>query len=207
MGALARFDLPDLMRRFGVVHFVETGTGTGASLGHAAGISPPFRSLHSCEIEEKLASDVSMKFIYEHRVHVSTGKSLPFLLKVCNAVPANEPILFWLDAHFPGADYGMHGYGDESDDAVRLPLAQELAVIAWKRPQAPDVIICDDLRIYADGPFSSGNLPADVRPYCPQRRDASFFEQIMGATHDVRFLYDHEGYVIMTPKQGTPSDA
>jgi len=199
MGALTHFDLNALIARHSVLHFVETGTGTGEGLGHAVRFH--FRTLRSCDVMSMLADRVGVTFVSDRRVTVLAQDSASFLHDTCVLIPDDEPILFWLDAHFPGADYGLHGYGDEADDARRLPLLTELEMIAENRPVGKDVILVDDLRIWVDGAFSSGNLPANVRPFCPRSRDASFFGRVFGATHDVRFDYDNEGYVALTPKE------
>lgn len=199
MGALAHFDLPALIAKYGVLHFVETGTGKGEGLAHAVRFR--FSTLRSCDILSVLADSVAVIFRSDHRVMVQAQESASFLHDVCVLIPEDEPILFWLDAHFPGADYGMHDYGYATDDARRLPLLTELAMIIENRPAGKDVVLVDDLRIWVDGAFGSGNLPATVRPFCPRQRDASFFGRVFGATHDVRFDYAQEGYVVLTPKE------
>ena len=81
-----------------------------------------------------------------------------------------------------------------------MPLERELEIISLLRPAAKDVIICDDLRIYVDGPFQHKNVPEDVRPFCPRDRNIDFVYRLMDATHDVKELYEHEGYILITPK-------
>jgi hypothetical protein len=197
MGTIARFDLPDLMQRYGLTCFVETGTGTGDGLAHAAKF--PFVKLRSCEYEIGLVKQLYKRFPIDDRIHFLCSDSVWFLERsgACNA---KEPILFWLDAHFPGADYGLKPYGHETNTDTRLPLERELKAIGLRRPKGQDVIICDDLRIYMDGPFQHGNLPADLRSLCPAERNIDFVHQIMGTTHDIELLFEHEGYIVMTPK-------
>lgn len=149
----------------------------------------------------KLVADARIRFRDDPRVHVFSERSDTFLKWMCDTLPHNEPIMFWLDAHFPGADYGIRGYADERDREVRLPLERELSIIAKRRPLGRDVVVCDDLRIYVDGAFQHGNLPADLRPLCPADRSIDFAHRIMGATHDVKELYEHEGYLLLTPKE------
>ena len=204
MGTIARFDLASLHRRFGTRNFVETGTGDGMGLAHAVQFDF-FENLLSCEVESKLYRAAVLKFLYDGRVSIHHGLSMPFVRDRCAEVPQDEPILFWLDAHFVGADYGINGYGHEADDRFRLPLESELCEIAAHRPFAKDVIVCDDLRIYVDGPFQHGNVPDNVRPHCPKTRGVGFAHELFGATHDVEELYEHEGYLLITPKE--PLDA
>lgn len=202
MGSVARFDIGSLFAQHGILHFVETGTGRGESLAHASRYR--FRSLASCEIEPSLADAAASAFAADVRVRVCMLNSVAFLEEICTAIPQGEPILFWLDAHFPGGDYGLRPYGAKHSEAERLPLRKELATIARCRPNGRDVVIVDDLRIWVDGPFEHGNLPAGVRPFCPKLRDASLFGKVMGATHGVEFDYRHEGYVVMRPLESGP---
>lgn len=200
MGSIARFDLTDLMSKYGVTRFVETGTGTGEGLAHAA--KYPFKGVWSCECEIGLAREAGKRFRHDQRVHIAVSDSVEFL-ETTEAFASGEPALFWLDAHFPGADYGLKPYDSVSNIDTRLPLERELATIARCRPKGKDVIVCDDLRIYMDGPFQHQNLPADLRPLCPSDRDPEFLHEIMGGTHDIEFIFAHEGYVLMTPKGRT----
>lgn len=199
MGTISNFNLTKYIRDFGTRHFVETGTGRGEALNYAI-MHPEFKTVLSCEIDMSLVTEVRAVFARERRVKIFSDKSSDFLKMVCDVLPYNEPILFWLDAHFPGADYGISKYVDTKDQNIRLPLESELEIIRARRPLAKDVVICDDARIYIDGPFAHGNLPADVRPACPKDRDIDFVHRIMAPTHDIHVMYDHEGYMIMTPK-------
>jgi hypothetical protein len=202
MGAVSRFDLGEFVQTYGLAYFIETGTGSGDSLAHAAGIKPAFKALRSCEIEQNLAKAAGQRFLSDHRVCVFTDRSSNFLRWACRMLPADEPAFFWLDAHFPGADYGLRGYADESDDTTRLPLAEELAIIARHRT-GHDIVAVDDLRIFVDGPYGSGNLPDELRPACPKRRDIDFVHDIMGLSHTVTPLFEHEGYILLMPKGST----
>ena len=203
MGTLARFDLNKLIEQYGTLHFVETGTGSGDGIAHAMRFG--FRTLWSCESVPQLAAATSAAFEIDNRVRIINAKSVDFLLDVCASIPVDEPILFWLDAHFPGADYGLATHGAEQDPAIRLPLRSELEVIIKQRTAGRDVLLADDLRIWIDAAFGSGNLPASVRPFCPRERDASFFADMLGSTHEVKFDFTNEGYVIVTPRPLEPA--
>jgi hypothetical protein len=60
------------------------------------------------------------------------------------------------------------------------------------------VILIDDLRIYEDGEFGQGPCPADALPPAGLRNLDCLAD--WEATHDVRRLYQHTGYVMLTPK-------
>lgn len=202
MGNVARFDLGEFIQVYGLTYFIETGCGDGNSLAYAASIRPAFVALRSCDIEPSLVRKVEHRFAADDRVRVTTERSSTFLRWVCKLLPVDQPAFFWLDAHFPGADSGLHGYADEADEATRLPLAEELQIIAKYR-NGCDVIAVDDLRIYMDGPFGSGNLPANVRPACPTQRGIDFVHNIIGQSHTVTSLFEHEGYLLLLPKGKT----
>ena len=51
-----------------------------------------------------------------------------------------SPTLWWLDAHFPGADYGDVGYGAEEDIDKRLPMEKELKIMVQNRDLSNDII-------------------------------------------------------------------
>lgn len=200
MGSVSRFDLGKMCEQHGLKHFVETGTGQGNSLGYAALF--PFKSLFSCEIEPTLHASAKTMFAGDSRVRIMLGDSLTFLTATCDTLPVDEPALFWLDAHFPGADYGLRGYGAEKNQVVRLPLRQELNVLRLGRPARRDVVLIDDVRIYADGPYQNGNLPNELRDFGPYDRSdaAEFMKYAMADTHDTKILYADEGYAIITPR-------
>ncbi len=63
-------------------------------------------------------------------------------------------ILFWLDAHFPGADFQLAEYDAEIPELVRLPVTRELHSILCRPPasckKSASVIIIDDLQLIED---------------------------------------------------------
>jgi hypothetical protein len=65
-------------------------------------------------------------------------------------------VLFFLDAHFPGADFKGSKYNVFAVDAI--PLKEELLLIKKYRPNCQDVIICDDARIYVIDDYQNGNV-------------------------------------------------
>jgi hypothetical protein len=164
MGSLTRHDIAKLKRDYGLRHFVETGTGIGGGLA-AAGMHG-FETLRSCEIDTALCMTTYSMYqnaINPDLVRLYNCTSLEFLARD-DVPPDDRPALFWLDAHFPGADYAGRAFDAEPDTKVRIPLEDELGLIRCRRPSGCDVIICDDARIYVDAPFQQGNLPANVRP-------------------------------------------
>ena len=201
MGSLVRFDLGKLARDFGCTVFVETGTGTGGGVLHAAQRAP-FERLYTIELHEEVAKTARVALSVEPRIILLEGNSEDCLRKLLSELPADQPVLFWLDAHFPGADFGYASYDSERDEAKRLPLERELQVIQELRPDGRDVILVDDLRIYEDGPYKSGNIPETAQTLVPDRRHIRFVSELFDRTHYVHRLYHEEGYIVLLPRNG-----
>lgn len=148
MGLLKYFDLS----KTGCTRYVETGTGRGISLGKAY---PVFAKCYSVDMDEAMVAEA--RAIYP-RATIDIGTSAEILEKwlSCGEIPVAESVLFYLDAHFPGADFRGGAYSVSSENAV--PLETELKLIKRYRPDSPDLIICDDARIYMVGPFENGNV-------------------------------------------------
>ena len=113
-------------------------------------------------------------------------------------VPGN--MIFWLDAHFPGAHHQLQSYDAEKDLDVRLPLEQELSVIKQLRPGKRDVILIDDLRIYEKDNFEEGNL-TDCGLESLAKYDSRFLYTIFQETHQPHRILKNTGYLMLLPKE------
>lgn len=196
MGTLRFFNLAPLLEQFGCRVLFETGTGLGDAVKYAS----YFRldRLISVEIDAQLAEHAREAVGKDPRVTIVNATSETALRTCLPRIPKSVPILFWLDAHFPGADYGLAEYRGEADQDHRLPLQRELATIAELRAGARDVLLIDDLRIYEDGEYGQGPCPAEALPL-PELRHLNCLAG-WEATHDVRRLYQHTGYLMLTPR-------
>jgi hypothetical protein len=193
VGLLRRFDLAPLIERHELEVFVETGTGGGDSLDWAASFG--FDTLYSCEIEPILAVGAIARFAAEPRALIVRADSAAFLSMVMR--PELPPALVWLDAHFPGADFGLRDYqADGIPEDIRLPLRRELDILA-RRP-GRDVILIDDLRLIESGDYESGPLPPEFPQ--PAARGADWIRQLFAATHEARSVARDTGYLMLTPK-------
>lgn len=200
MGDLHRLPIGSLVTRHGCKHFVETGTGLGAGVGEAQ--KQPFTTLHTIEVEFWLYQK-GEEFFAEHpdeRLFRYLGQSASALQSILSNIPKEEPILFWMDAHFPGADFNLRAYGDEWRDAIRLPLESELVIIQAMRPEGRDVIICDDMMLYLDDDFEKGPLPEKLSLIVPKERNINFIHRLFRDTHDIKILKQDQGYALITPK-------
>jgi hypothetical protein len=195
MGSLLRFKLDDFISQYHLQTFIETGTARGDSLDYAAQ-RPEFSTLLSCEIEPLLASGACCRFNEDPRISVVRMESGLFMQMVSRADLA--PALFWLDAHYPGAGFGLKDYGDAMPETVRLPLGRELDQIR-KHRNGRDVILIDDLRIYETGDYEAGPLPDDT-PGQPTPGGADWIRELFAETHDAYTILRDQGYLLLQPK-------
>ncbi|HJW18504.1 MAG TPA: hypothetical protein VJ499_15350, partial [Flavisolibacter sp.] len=164
--------------------------------GVAYALQSPFAKLFSVEVIPEIAIKAADRFTGNKKVCILEGDSVSILAQELPYLKGN--CLFWLDAHFPGADAGMAAYNADADEDLRLPLERELEVISRLRSNYKDVLILDDLRIYEDGPFANGNVPADALP--GENRTIEFIYRYFGDTHEVMKCYLDEGYILLFPR-------
>jgi len=195
MGELFLHNLDYYNTKFKCCSFVETGTGKGTGLSHALKYS--FDKLYSIEYMEELYKECVSKFD-DDRLTLINDNSLNGLEKVLEELD-ERPTLFWLDAHFPGADFHFNSYDYLADQPeLHKPLKYEVELIASKRPNSKDVFIIDDLQIYEDGPFELLN-----QEFKDKYGDLGieFINEAFAKTHDFSRDYRHQGFLIITPKQ------
>lgn len=176
MGNVTFFDIKNIKRNCKV--FFETGTYMGQG---TMALMKQFDRGYTTEINPKLA--MAMKNRNEKGLIVIQDHSTNALKEYLPQI--EEPCLFWLDAHYPG-DYGLMGL---MPDMV-LPLVDELKLIFAR--DYDDVILIDDLRIYEQGPFEHGNLPASHMP------GKGLQELLDSSGRKVEKFYSHEGYLKIT---------
>lgn len=197
MGSIKRFDLKSLNKKYKIDFFFETGTWKGDGLAYASKFE--FKKLLSCEIMEDIYKKTSLRFENNKKIHLFLGSSEEALNHLNKEIDGN--CMFWLDAHYPGAEEGIHTYNEIEKETIRLPLHMELLLIKSLRPNFNDVIIVDDLRIYETGPFKGGNMPDNIIP--PAKRNIDFVYELFSKSHDIIKLYDDHGYIVIVPKLKT----
>jgi len=201
MGDLKLFDLKNIKDKRNTNVLIETGTFRGEGTAYAA---DTFGEVHSIEIHDGLYNAAVAKFKDNDAVTIHHGNSLDILPDLLTTIDDN--ILFWLDAHFPGADCHEEAYDAEQNQSKRVPLSQELKLIHDSR-DGNDVIIVDDLWLYEDGPFEWGswddhskkhgfNVTRDELMHGESLTDII---ELLSDTHDVQRRYEHQGYLIFTP--------
>ena len=121
---------------------VETGTYLGHGIEEALG---HFDQIYSIELVEEFANRAAETFSARSEVTIHWGDSAEELAKL--SAHLNEPVLFFLDAHYSG---GPTAYGKAEDKGS--PVLRELGVLAG-RPEK-DVVIIDDISLMGKASWS-----------------------------------------------------
>ena len=178
---------------YNIDNFVETGTGAAEVVRSISNIKSDL-NIHTIEIIEEIFNKNKISHSYLTNVNWHLGQSSEVMPEILPQLEGNT--LFWLDAHFPGADFGLASYGDEEDLDKRLPLRSELEIIVKGRDVSNDVFVIDDLRVYEDGPFETGNW-AERGLYGGD--GIAFIEELFEDTHYVVRSYNKQGFVMLFP--------
>lgn len=203
MGSIRKIDIQQARNKCEIKTFVETGTLYGDGVDFA--LESGFERIISIEINKELVDCAREKYRNEPRVTILHGNSPDVLSELLPTI--KEPILFWLDAHFPGCDANLASYKDELDAAKRVPLELELKCISSRNTK--DVIICDDLWIYEDWKTATGTFNEHCRAHgheitreelCIEGTLQSF-ESLFEKTHKVVKVYQDQGYLIFIPNE------
>lgn len=202
MGSISQHDVGAYVDKYKLENYIETGTGWGECLAHA--LKFPFKQLRSVEIYPQVYDNVAHKFAHIIRCKILLGNSYEVLPDILKETEGN--VLFFLDAHFPGADFHFETYASETDYNKRIPLERELETICANRDTKNDVFIIDDLRVYEDNDYTDeeGNVIPDGN--WPHREELGgdgidFVYTLLGETHNVTKDLRHQGFLIITPKQ------
>ena len=203
MGDLKIFDILSIKNKYNLDVFIETGTLYGDTIEW---LLPSFNELHSVEFDLELYDTASERFINNNNVKIHYGNSTDILKKILPTI--NKSALFWLDAHFPGADVGKVSYDHEKNEDIRVPLHQEIYEISKRKSTHNDVIIIDDLWLYEDGDYEWGTFDShsekhnfNVTRSQLVSRNSSFLYDAFNDTHNITKFNRHQGYLVYTPKQ------
>ena len=185
--------IKNVLDYYDIKNFVETGTGQ-AEVVRSVYEANEDLNIHTIEVVEEIFDQNKIKFSYLKDVSWHLGTSFKILPAILPTFDGNT--LFWMDAHFPGADFGLSSYGEEKDMDKRLPLKRELESIVQSRDVSNDVFVIDDLRIYEDGPFETGNWDERTK-YGGD--GIGFIEEMFEKTHYIGRSYNAQGSVILFP--------
>jgi hypothetical protein len=192
--------LEQMCRKFQIKNYVETGVGKGHAMKYVLDLGC-IDQAYGIELDNRLFETYE-KIFTNQPVEFFCGYSHEQMENVLKELDKN-PTLFWLDAHFPGADYFGEGYGSEKDFIKRLPMEEELRIISKNRDISNDIIFMDDLRIYVDRDFTMCNWE-DRKTIGSDGYD--FVEDLIGETHTINEHLGDEGYLLAFPIRYTKEE-
>lgn len=149
---------------------VETGTYYGDTTSWA---SNHFDKVHTIEFSEQIYQAVSAKYAHVNSITFHFGDSRELLPDILKAT-SNEPVIFWLDAHWSsGETYG------ENDNC---PLIKELEII--KQSNVNACILIDDARHFLAPPPLPNNylqFPGiqDILEVCGNDNFVAVYEDVI----------------------------
>jgi hypothetical protein len=207
MGAINRFNLNELIEKYNLEYFFETGTLRGEGVEYA--LKSNFKKIFSVEIVVKTYNEAVEKFKDNKKVKIIHGDSSKIMDSIVSQLPGNT--LFWLDAHFPGADIGITTYRSclDIDYNTRLPLEVELKAIATRVNKFKDVIIADDLWLFKDGTYGAGTVDEHCSAHghnvtkleLAEGKDLNFANKLFNKTHNLKEFLPDQGYLVIMPKK------
>ena len=203
MGDIKIYDIGQIIDRCKSRFFIETGTLLGDTVQHVQQYN--FEKIISFEIIEELADKANTRFIEDNRVEIILGDSSKVLPKSLNKLDGNA--IFWLDAHFPGADIGINNYTDDIETDTNLPLEKEIRAIAERIGKYNYVLIIDDLWIYEDGDWEWGTFDNHMSKHGHAVKrsdlcggDTSFIRDLFSETHNIKVINRYQGSLVLIPK-------
>ena len=213
MGLLRQHKLTDYIDRYNLKYYFETGTGKAECLEYA--LRYPFEEYWTVDIDEDLIEESFNKFKnMSKNINLLIGKSTEILDEYVPQIPKESPTLFYLDAHFPGADFQKCTYEESIREHKKdaFPLEEEVDVILEKRDISKDVFIIDDLVLYEEGDFECLKVGCVweygwLQEELDLKTDSKFLYEKFEKTHDFKKDLRSQGYLIITPKQNESSDS
>jgi hypothetical protein len=199
MGEINIFDLTPYVEKHNCKTYFETGTGKGVCLSHALNFD--FDKFYSVDLDEDLIKEAKDRFIGYPLTLINdySSKALEQYVPVLDS----SPVFFFLDAHFPGADFHKMSY-EESIRTYKeeaFPLHLELQSIKKSRNTDKDVFLIDDFKLYEEGDYEFGGW------------DYSGLQEELGLVTKSQFIYDlfkdthtfekslrHQGFLFIIPK-------
>lgn len=192
---LKHYNLAELVSRYNLEIFIETGVGDGDGVIEAQ--RHPFKKIYSIEIMAAQVAKMREKFKDDPRVTIIEGDSLSKLPELLKEISEFTNVCFFLDAHYPGADIGMGRHDAQISEDLRLPIEKEMRLINITRKAGKDVILFDDIKIYR---FQGRDCwRSDIAPRQTFSSD-EFYKDIFADTHAFHSSENDTGYGQLTPK-------
>tara|TARA_R100001509_G_scaffold146831_2_gene103998 strand:- start:1021 stop:1641 length:621 start_codon:yes stop_codon:yes gene_type:complete len=204
MGDIKIYDLDTAIKKCNIEYFVETGTLEGDAIEYMLQFKS-LKKLISFEIIKELVDKARERFKGNNRVEIVHEDSSKGLEKKLSNIKGNT--IFWLDAHFPGADIGLTEYTNEVDKDTNLPLEKEIAAIKKRSKQYKDIIIVDDLWIYDnDKVYEWGTFDSHMEKHGYKLRrndvnttDSTFIREAFKETHRIKDVLKFQGSLVIIP--------
>jgi len=201
MGELNIFNLNNFLTEHNCINYVETGTGRGDCLNHA--LDYKFNNYYSIDLDGDLIKQARRNFPQENIefIHNYSSEALKDLLP---SLPKEEPILFFLDAHFPGADFGKMSYEQSIREfkSEAFPLLNEIKIIKKYRDISKDCFIIDDWKLYdkTQNYEMGGWNYEDLQKELNLITNGDVILNEFKNTHNHKVKLRHQGFLFVTPK-------
>ena len=201
MGTIQIFNLNQYIEKFKCEIYVETGTGAAECLSHA--ITFPFNKYYTIDIDGDLIETAEKNFNNSKITFIHNYSSIA-LEDLIPTLPKETPVFFFLDAHFPGADFHRITY----EESIRqfqeeaFPLLNEIKIIKNARDISKDVFVIDDWKLYDDSlnyempGWEYKNLQEELGLITSPNEIYKEFQD----THDYEINLRHQGFLFVTPK-------
>lgn len=207
MGQITTFDLNDFIKKYNTKIYFETGTGECVSLDYATKFN--FEKFYSVDLDTDLYNSAVKKFEKDVKVNLVNNYSTTAIEEIIPKLEPTTPTLFFLDAHFPGADFHKMTY-EESIRKHReqaFPLENEIKLITSLRDCKNDVFVIDDFVLYDKNPEYESIKRGQMWQYEWLQKElnittnSDFLFETFSSTHDLIKDFRHQGYLIITPKK------
>lgn len=199
MGEINIFDLTPYVEKHNCKTYFETGTGKGVCLSHALNFD--FDKFYSVDLDEELVTAAKNRFVGYPLTLINdySSKALEQYVPTLD----QEPVFFFLDAHFPGADFHKMSYEESirtyKDEA--FPLHQELTTIKKFRNTDKDVFLIDDFKLYEEGDYEFGGWAySELQEELGLVTKSQFIYDLFKDTHTFEKSLRHQGFLFIIPK-------
>jgi hypothetical protein len=199
MGEINIFDLTPYVEKHNCKTYFETGTGKGVCLSHALNFD--FEKFYSVDLDEELVNDAKNRFVGYPLTLINDYSSKA--LEQYVPTLTQEPVFFFLDAHFPGADFHKMSY-EESIRTYKeeaFPLHLELQSIKKSRNTDKDVFLIDDFKLYEEGDYEFGGWAySGLQEELGLVTKSQFIYDLFKDTHTFEKSLRHQGFLFIIPK-------
>ena len=199
MGEINIFNLTPYVEKHNCKTYFETGTGKGVCLSHALNFN--FEKFYSVDLDEELVNDAKNRFVGYPLTLINDYSSKA--LEQYVPTLTQEPVFFFLDAHFPGADFHKMSY-EESIRTYKeeaFPLHLELQSIKKSRNTDKDVFLIDDFKLYEEGDYEFGGWAySELQEELGLITKSQFIYDLFKDTHTFEKSLRHQGFLFIIPK-------